>query len=641
MIARIFLLVVLVVQNANSFYLPGLSPVTYCKEEFRSSENKCKSDIPVFVNKLTSRRTLVSIKYDSFDFCTAPEGDYPVENLGQVVFGERLMSSPYELFFDKEEQCKVLCKRSYARNYEKYKFLRQGIVVQYDHHWVVDNLPVTICQQSTEGKQICSTSLPIGCSGSKHQIGGLCSDVPDSDTILFNHVTFTIFHHPINGFLSGSDGSRIVSVVATLRSIDHGKNANCAESKRLVLPTHFDGQLNIIYTYDVKFQVNANIKWASRWDHILSSFPVTNIRWISILNSVVITVLLSAFVAIVLLRTLLRDVDRYTKLESATEIQEESGWKLVHGDVFRPPPKAMLLSVFAGSGCQLLVMVVVTLFFACLGFLSPANRGSLMTCALAMYACSGAFAGYTSARLYKLLGGLRWKLNLMATAFLCPGVVFFAVFILNVALWIINSATAIPFGTIVAILALWFCVSLPLCFVGALFGFRKPTISVPVRTNQIPRQIPYASKLSGRIFAVVIGGLLPFTCIFLQLFFIFSSMWGSHFYYMFGLLFTVCLMLIITCSETAILLCYFQLCHEDYRWWWRSFDSAFGSALYLLAYAFGYFIFNLDFQDGVSAFLYFGYISIIMWLVYILMGSIGLFACLWFVRKIYSIVRID
>lgn len=80
-------------------------------------------------------------------------------------------------------------------------------------------------------------------------------------------------------------------------------------------------------------------------------------------------------------------------LPSQTEIQDESGWKLVHGDVFRAPPRPMLLSVLAGSGVQLLVMMFVTLLFACLGFLSPANRGSLMTCALAMYACSGVFAG--------------------------------------------------------------------------------------------------------------------------------------------------------------------------------------------------------------------------------------------------------
>ena len=33
----------------------------------------------------------------------------------------------------------------------------------------------------------------------------------------------------------------------------------------------------------------------------------------------------------------------------------------MHGDVFRPPRYALLLSVFVGSGCQILFMVAVTL----------------------------------------------------------------------------------------------------------------------------------------------------------------------------------------------------------------------------------------------------------------------------------------
>ncbi len=43
-------------------------------------------------------------------------------------------------------------------------------------------------------------------------------------------------------------------------------------------------------------------------------------------------------------------------------------------------------------------------------------------------------------------------------------------------------------------------------------------------------------------------------------------------------LFLVMVVLIITCAEVSILLCYFQLCNEDYRWWWRSFLSS-GSQL--------------------------------------------------------------
>lgn len=47
---------------------------------------------------------------------------------------------------------------------------------------------------------------------------------------------------------------------------------------------------------------------------------------------------------------------------------------------------------------QILLCFVV---FACLGFLSPANRGALMTCTLVLYVCLGTPAGYVSARVYK------------------------------------------------------------------------------------------------------------------------------------------------------------------------------------------------------------------------------------------------
>ena len=54
------------------------------------------------------------------------------------------------------------------------------------------------------------------------------------------------------------------------------------------------------------------------------------------------------------------------------------GWKLVHGDVFRPPTATMLLSVLSGTGLQLLMMVFVVLVFAFIGFLGPPNRGALV-----------------------------------------------------------------------------------------------------------------------------------------------------------------------------------------------------------------------------------------------------------------------
>lgn len=89
--------------------------------------------------------------------------------------------------------------------------------------------------------------------------------------------------------------------------------------------------------------------------------PHTNIQWFSILNSLVIVLFLSGMVAMILLRTLHKDIARYNQIDSGEDAQEEFGWKLVHGDVFRPPRKGMLLSVFLGSGTQILCMTGITL----------------------------------------------------------------------------------------------------------------------------------------------------------------------------------------------------------------------------------------------------------------------------------------
>lgn len=48
---------------------------------------------------------------------------------------------------------------------------------------------------------------------------------------------------------------------------------------------------------------------------------------------------------------------------------------------------------------------------------------------------------------------------------------------------------AVPFVEILEVLALWFCISVPMVFLGAYFGYRKPVEPYPVVTSNIPRQV--------------------------------------------------------------------------------------------------------------------------------------------------------
>ncbi|XP_043275405.1 transmembrane 9 superfamily member 2 isoform X2 [Venturia canescens] len=641
-----------VIQSATS-YLPGLAPVNFCKAGETTAT--CKSEIKLFVNRLNTEESVIPFEYNYFDFCESQSDESPVENLGQVVFGERIRPSPYKLEFLKTMNCESVCHKRYTGgdpdSDKNLGRLKQGMFLNYQHHWIVDNMPVTWCYPLESGRQYCSTGFPMGCYSRESRLNmDTCSISASYNKrktyYLFNHVDLTITYHSglKEEWGDKENSGRIISIKVVPKSIKHGPTLDCTSETPLEIPEgnlEKGKTLDVQYTYSVKFLKNDTIKWSSRWDYILESMPHTNIQWFSILNSLVIVLFLSGMVAMIMLRTLHKDIARYNQIESGEDAQEEFGWKLVHGDVFRPPRKGMLLSVLLGSGIQVFFMTLVTLAFACLGFLSPANRGALMTCAMILYVCLGTPAGYVSARIYKSFGGEKWKSNVLLTSMLSPGIVFSLFFILNLIFWANGSSAAVPFSTLVALLALWFGVSVPLTFVGAYFGFRKRPLEHPVRTNQIPRQIPEQSFYTQAIPGVVMGGVLPFGCIFIQLFFILNSLWSSQMYYMFGFLFLVFLILVITCSETTILLCYFHLCAEDYHWWWRSFLTSGFTAFYLLVYCVHYFITKLNIEGATSTFLYFGYTLIMVFLFFLLTGSIGFFACFWFVRKIYSVVKVD
>lgn len=142
-------------------------------------------------------------------------------------------------------------------------------------------------------------------------------------------------------------------------------------------------------------------------------------------------------------------------------------------------------------------------------------------------------------------------------------------------------------------------------------------------------------------FSIALGGILPFGAVCIELFFIMSAMWLHQLYLVFGFLFIVLIILIATCAEITIVMCYFQLCNEDYRWWWRSFLSAGSSGVYLFLYSVWYYFLKLSISGTVGTVLYFAYMSMVAFTFFLLTGSIGFFSCLWFVQKIYGAIKVD
>lgn len=55
------------------------------------------------------------------------------------------------------------------------------------------------------------------------------------------------------------------------------------------------------------------------------------------------------------MRVLKNDFIKYSRDDDAGDEQEETGWKYIHGDVFRFPKHPSLFSAMVGTGSQLLV----------------------------------------------------------------------------------------------------------------------------------------------------------------------------------------------------------------------------------------------------------------------------------------------
>lgn len=528
-----------------------------------------------------------------------------------------------------DTECRAVCGEQEFEPRDA-KFVNRRIDQDYQMAFLVDGLPAAQAYEDpTDGKKFYQPGFSLG-----------MVDPVDEKPILYNHYNILVDYHEVR-----KGQYRVVGVLVEPQSLGQSKRtgtgddytADCGDPE-VPMILNEKGKSKVTWTYKVLWRPSPT-SFATRWDKLLVVHDA-RIHWFSLINSAVIFMFLVGMVSTVLARTLKKDIQRYNRLDQIDlddlgsnsiedGVVEDSGWKLVHGDVFRPPSHSLVLAVLVGNGAQLFAMAALTIAFAAIGFLSPSNRGSLATIMIMLYAFFGFIGGYVSSRVYKSFKGSKWKQLFIFTPSSLPAVVFGTFFLLNLFVWARQSSGAVPFTTMLFIIGIWFVISVPLSIAGSWVGFKRPIADDPVRTNQIPRQIPPATGYLRPIPSMLLVGILPFGAIFVELFFIMSSLWSNRIYYMFGFLFLSFGLLVVTSASVTILMVYMLLCAENYHWQWRAFASSGASSIFVFLYSLLYWARMLSFSSFTGGLLYLGYSILLSFLWFVLSGKscIVMYSC--------------
>ncbi|KAG2615130.1 hypothetical protein PVAP13_3NG032700 [Panicum virgatum] len=445
------------------------------------SDHKYKAEEPVklWVNKVGPyNNPQETYNYYSLPFCQPSEN--PIHKwggLGEVLGGNELIDSQLEMKFLRNEEKGFIC--TLELDSKKVQQFADAIENSYWFEFFIDDLPLWGFVGETDKN-----------SENKHY--------------LYTHKNILVKYNE----------NRIIHVNLTQES-----------------PKLLEVGKKLDMTYSVKW-VATDVSFARRFEVYLDyPFFEHQIHWFSIFNSFMMVIFLTGLVSMILMRTLRNDYAKYARedddLESLErDVNEESGWKLVHGDVFRPPRSLMFLSALVGIGTQLAALILLVIVLAIVGMLYI-GRGAIITTFIVCYALTSFISGYVSGGLYSRNGGKNWIKAMVLTASLFPLLCFSIGFALNTIAIFYRSLAAIPFGTMVVMFVLWAFISFPLVLLGTVVGRNwSGAPNNPCRVKTIPRPIPEKKWYLTPSVISLMGGLLPFGSIFIEMYFVFTSFWN-------------------------------------------------------------------------------------------------------------------
>jgi len=589
--------------------------------------------------------------YHELPFCraTTATGAKPTHKwggLGEILQGNELIDSDVEFKFRVDQPKTTLCVD--VLTHQSARIFKRAVRKHYWYEFVMDDLPIWgFVGENVEGAAEDAeadagedaSAADAASSGAAATRGGRHGKAARA----FGHAL-----HDTRLSAVGETRDTAQALIYTHKRFDIGFNGDRVVSVNLVAenPKPLVVGASLEFTYSVTWSPSET-PFRKRFERYLDyNFFEHQIHWFSIFNSFMMVVFLAGLVSMILMRTLRNDYAKYAQ-HGADDVEdrggdaEESGWKLVHGDVFRAPRHLPTLAALLGTGVQMATLVLFVILITIFGA-AYEGRGTIITVFIVCYALTSFVGGYVSGGFNARHSGKRWIKTMLLTAGLFPGAVFGVAFFLNTVAIFYHSLAAVPFGTMVVIILMWSFISFPLVLFGTVVGRNwNGTPDTPCRVKTIPRPIPEAPWYARPLAVALLSGALPFGSIFIETYFVFTSIWNYKVYYVYGFFLLVFLILVIVTLCVTVVGTYFLLNAENHKWQWSAFGGAASVSGYVYLYSVYYFLFKTKMTGFFQTCFYFGYTAMFCLALGVMCGAVGYVGSNAFVRRIYRNVKVD
>mmetsp|Transcript_7819 Transcript_7819/g.23625 ORF Transcript_7819/g.23625 Transcript_7819/m.23625 type:complete len:609 (+) Transcript_7819:54-1880(+) len=410
-------------------------------------------------------------------------------------------------------------------------------------------------------------------------------------------------------------------------------------------------EASLTFSYSVSWRPSS-LRFVDRYVSVLESeFFASKTHWLAMVNSFAIVLLMVGIVVRIVNKMLRSDLERYSilredgsDLEIADVAAAESGWKQIGADVFRPPPHSAELCAMIGAGMHVLFAVLMFVVSSLSGSLYV-TPGLMSVVGLVVYSATSVFNGYYATAVYCRMNGTPGtekveNVGLMSgcTVPAILAVLFMPVSLIGLILRA-NMAELIP--KYFKFLGYWLVCCLPFTLIGSRLAQRTSGAHKPAPSNPIPRPIVKTDFLRTPVGLASTGGLMPFGCIMIELYFLLTSFWGLKIYFVFDLLLVVTLVLVAVTSCSSVVCTYLLVNVEDYRWQWTSWGSGAFTGFYVLVYTILFLFVNTHISGGLHVLLYLSYSLTFAAVIGLLCGAVSYMAASAFVRTIFRNVKVD